>query len=227
MKTRTDVLNHLARKHNLQRYLEIGVQVPELNFDKIQCESKLGVDPDPKAKALIGKTSDEFFKMWLGFGDRISIPRDDLKPVFGIPDGPPFRAPRFNVIEFDKEFDLIFIDGLHTAEQVRKDFENSLKILSPNGFIVLHDCNPEKEEHTTIPRPTPTGHWNGDVYKFVSRISLNEQYCTVDVDCGCGVWKNDPTKPVVISDHIPSWTEFVHQRNQYLKLIDWNEFLAL
>lgn len=193
MKTRTDVLNHLARKHNLQRYLEIGVQVPELNFDKIECEYKVGVDPDPKAKATFNCTSDWFFEQ---------------EAIFA-------------------RFDLIFIDGLHTAEQVRKDFENSLKILSPNGFIVLHDCNPEKEEHTTIPRPTPTGHWNGDVYKFVSRLSLNEQYCTVDVDCGCGVWKNDPTKPVVISDHIPSWIEFVHQRNEYLKLIDWNEFVAL
>lgn len=192
--TRTDVLNHLALKYNLQRYLEIGVQDKAQNFDKVVCRWKVGVDPDPKAGADFCMTSDEFF----------SIPYRDITG-----------------------WELIFIDGLHEAQQVGKDFRNSLKILSPNGFIILHDCNPEKEEHTTIPRPKPTGHWNGDVYKFVSRISLNEQYCTVDVDCGCGVWKNDPTKPVVISDHIPSWTEFVHQRNQYLKLIDWNEFLAL
>lgn len=205
MKTRTDVLNHLARKHNLQRYLEIGVQDVRQNFENIVCTLKLGVDPNYSYVSHEGNdvvlmmTSDEFFE----------------------------NPPHSLAFDWISEFDLIFIDGLHTAEQVRKDFENSLKILSTHGFIVLHDCNPLKEEHTIVPRPTPTGHWNGDVYKFVSRISLNEQYCTVDVDCGCGVWKNDPTKPVVISDHIPSWTEFVHQRNQYLKLIDWNEFVAL
>lgn len=217
MKTRTDVLNHLARKYNLKRYLEIGVQDPAQNFDKVICAEKFGVDPDPSAGASFCMTSDDFFL--------INNPEDKID-VTTIEDFYSTHGGR-KYMTIDRRLDLIFIDGLHTAEQVQKDFENSLKILSPNGFIVLHDCNPEKEEHTTIPRPTPTGHWNGDVYKFVSRLSLNEQYCTVDVDCGCGVWKNDPTKPVVISDHIPSWTEFVHQRNQYLKLIDWNEFLAL
>src|SRR5690606_30648750 len=159
MKTRTDVLNHLARKYNLKRYLEIGVQVPELNFDRIECEYKVGVDPDPKAKANFQLTSDEFFKRYPSF-DGFKI----IEPVV---------------------FDLIFIDGLHTAEQVKKDFENALKILSPGGFIVLHDCNPLKEEHTIVPRPTPTGHWNGDDYKFAMNLKC-QKYC-VDIDNGCMV----------------------------------------
>src|SRR5690606_11871232 len=82
MRTRTDLLNHLAEKYSLERYLEIGVQVPALNFDKINCPYKIGVDPDPNASALHCVTSDEFF----------SYNKD--------------------------QFDLIFIDGLHTAEQV-------------------------------------------------------------------------------------------------------------
>jgi hypothetical protein len=134
MPNRTDLLNHLATKYDLKRYLEIGVQVPALNFDKIKCEYKVGVDPDPMAMTTYTMTSDQFFKTFA----------------------------------HQHVFDLIFIDGLHTAEQVRKDFENALKILSPKGFIVMHDCNPEKEEHTIVPRPRPTGHWNGDVYKFAS-----------------------------------------------------------
>lgn len=217
MKTRTDILNHLARKYNLKRYLEIGVQDPAQNFDKVICAEKFGVDPDPGAGASFCMTSDDFFLI-NNAEDKIDV--TTIEDFYSTHGGRKYMT-------IDRRLDLIFIDGLHTAGQVRKDFENSLKILSPNGFIVLHDCNPEKEEHTTIPRPTPTGHWNGDVYKFVSRLSLNEQYCTVDVDCGCGVWKNNPTKPVVISDHIPSWIEFVHQRNEYLKLIDWNEFVRL
>lgn len=195
MKTRTDVLNHLARKHNLQRYLEIGVQVPELNFDKIQCEYKVGVDPDPKARATVNCTSDWFFEQ---------------EAIFA-------------------RFDLIFIDGLHTAAQVRMDFENSLKILSPNGFIVLHDCNPEKEEHTIVPRPTERGHWNGDVYKFACELRLHhEKFYTVDIDNGCGVWNNG------IDDEVPSYAYpfqpfymFDKFRKELLNLISWDEFLAL
>lgn len=197
--------------------MEIGVQDPAQNFDKVICAEKFGVDPDPSAGASFCMTSDDFFL--------INNPEDKID-VTTIEDFYSTHGGR-KYMTIDRRLDLIFIDGLHTAEQVAKDFRNAIKFLSPKGFIVLHDCNPQKEEHTIVPRPKPTGHWQGDVYKFVSRLSLNEQYCTVDVDCGCGVWKNDPTKPVVISDHIPSWTEFVHQRNQYLKLVDWNEFLAL
>ena len=36
-------------------------------------------------------------------------------------------------------FNLIFIDGSHWAEQVRRDWKNSLSVLAPNGFIALHD----------------------------------------------------------------------------------------
>src|ERR1044072_4608559 len=50
------------------------------------------------------------------------------------------------------KFDLIFIDGLHHADQVKRDFDNSLRCLSDNGFIVMHDTLPEKEEYTHVPR---------------------------------------------------------------------------
>ena len=32
-----------------------------------------------------------------------------------------------------EKFDLIFIDGLHHADQVKRDFENSLRCLNDNG----------------------------------------------------------------------------------------------
>lgn len=37
------------------------------------------------------------------------------------------------------DFDLIFIDGDHHEEQVRKDWLNALQVLSPLGTIALHD----------------------------------------------------------------------------------------
>lgn len=199
MKTRTDLLNHLVETYNLQRYLEIGVQVPALNFDKIKCKGKVSVDPDPKANATFCMTSDEFFAQ-------------DLKYKNG---SKPF------------EWDLIFIDGLHTAEQVKKDFENALKHLSPDGFIVLHDCNPEKEEHTIVPRPKERGHWNGDVYKFV--IGIEKDFAvTVDIDNGCLVFSNKNAIESVVYRPIEyiNWDFFNERRKTLLNLITWDEFIS-
>jgi hypothetical protein len=197
MKNRTDLLNFLAEKYNLQRYLEIGVQVPELNFDKVICKQKVGVDPDPLARATWQMTSDEFFhgRFYEGI-----VP------------------------------DLVFIDGLHTKEQVKKDFENALKILSPNGFILIHDCNPEKEEHTIVPRTSARGHWNGDVYKFACTIGRAKH--TIDIDNGCMVIYGDEVyvpKPqrFFYIDGPPDWQTFTANRIGLLNLITWDEFISL
>ena len=190
-KNRTDLLNFLAEKYNLQRYLEIGVQNPAQNFNKIKCAVKYSIDPDPSASATFLMTSDEAFSAG-----------------------------------FRRKFDLIFIDGLHTAEQVKKDFENALKALSPNGFIVLHDCNPLKEEHTIVPRPTATGHWNGDVYKFAGRLSSFEEFVTVDIDNGCGVFRNLDGKTFPYRPEF-QWEYFDTHRKELLNLISWDEFIRI
>lgn len=202
MKTRTDLLNFLAEKYNLKRYLEIGIQDPKQNFYKINCDTKIGIDPALKEQRdrdtwkIFSMTSDQFFKHYFEMG------WVEENEVMG-------WSP-----------DLVFIDGLHTAEQVKKDFENALKVLSPNGFIVLHDCNPEKEEHTIVPRPTERGHWNGDVYKFAASL-LNG--FTVDIDNGCRVIPNG--MPVYRDGRI-QWSEFIANRKEYLNLITWNEFIS-
>lgn len=205
MKTRTDLLNHLAEKYNLQHYLEIGVQDPKQNFDKVKIRAKISVDPDMNAKPMFCQTSDQFFAEYEAYSTVDVTTRDSGKPEY---------------IGVDKRFDLIFIDGLHTAEQVKKDFENALKILSPNGFIVLHDCNPAQEEHTIVPRPTERGHWNGDVYKFAATI-VNAT--TVDIDNGCLVFRN--AMPVYRDERI-RWYYFNENRKTLLNLITWDEFIT-
>ena len=42
-------------------------------------------------------------------------------------------------IDNTKNFDVIFIDGLHTYEQCQRDCINSLKFLNPRGVILFHD----------------------------------------------------------------------------------------
>lgn len=43
-------------------------------------------------------------------------------------------------------FDVIFIDADHKFESVKKDLENSLKILNEFGIIILHDTDPIHEK---------------------------------------------------------------------------------
>lgn len=201
-KTRTGLLNFLAERYSLQRYLEIGVQNPAQNFNKIKCPYKVSVDPDPAAGATFCMTSDEFFHRY--WTDQQWLEENEL----------PGWSP-----------DLVFIDGLHTAEQVKQDFKNALRVLSPWGIIILHDCNPLKEEHTIVPRPTPTGHWNGDVYRFAASL-LHKGKRTVDIDNGCMVVPNGDYQ--VLYEPLSAWTWdiFDKSREHALNLISWDEFIA-
>ena len=89
-----------------------------------------------------------------------------------------------------EEFDLVFIDGLHTEEQVIKDVENALKCLKNNGVIILHDCMPPDAWHQREPENFNEGEeWNGTVWKAALRIFNQTAYrCTLlDTDWGCGL----------------------------------------
>jgi hypothetical protein len=203
MKTRTDLLNHLAENYQLKRYLEIGVQNPDQNFNKINCDYKVSVDPEPNAHASFCMTSDEFFYSFITRGEMYK-----------------------DKIWEKNKFDLIFIDGLHTAEQVQKDFENALRVLSPEGFIVLHDLLPETYERTLVPRPTKTGSWNGSCWKFGCKLGLIEDFVTVNIDNGCGVWRNGGGY-YVPSPKEWSWNEFEAHKRDILNVIEWEHFIKL
>lgn len=45
----------------------------------------------------------------------------------------------------NKKYDIIFIDGLHTAYQVTKDIYNSINCLKNGGIIILDDVYPHSE----------------------------------------------------------------------------------
>lgn len=79
-----------------------------------------------------------------------------------------------------KKFDLIFIDGLHTAEQSMKDFENAIDCLNEGGAIVFHDSYPDNLEYT---KPI----WCGDVFKTVLEIKHFYHVITVIDDHGVSI----------------------------------------
>lgn len=50
--TRTDIINKIIDHFGYEKYLEIGVCNKDLNFNKIKCKDKLGIDPDAKADVM-------------------------------------------------------------------------------------------------------------------------------------------------------------------------------
>ncbi len=160
---RVDVIQSLLKKIKGNTYLEIGVLRGD-TFRKIKAPVKYGVDinqPDEETKSLI-KNNVKFFQMT----------SDEFFEK---------QAPLLN------RFDVVFIDGLHEYEQVKKDVFNSLKYLSPKGVIVLHDCNPQTEIMQIVPQKQ--GEWCGDVWKAIPffRAILNKYIFVIDTDYGLGI----------------------------------------
>ena len=59
---RWDIINSLIKKYNYKYYLEVGTQDPNSNFNKIDIEYKVSIDPFPRGKVTFIGTSDEYFE---------------------------------------------------------------------------------------------------------------------------------------------------------------------
>lgn len=100
----------------------------------------------------------------------------------------------------NEKFDIIFIDGLHHADQVYKDIINSLKILEPHGFIICHDINPTQEFLQIIPRQHDM--WTGDCWKAWVKLRKelkDYNMTTVKICTGCGIIKKGKYVPLNLS----------------------------
>jgi precorrin-6B methylase 2 len=63
-------------------------------------------------------------------------------------------------------FDLIFIDGDHSPDAVKRDLDLAFKILNPNGAVVCHDYT---DESNGTERPV----WTVDIYNVVEEFLIN------------------------------------------------------
>jgi len=235
---RWDIINALIEKNNYKSYLEIGYY-KGWSFDQVKCENKTAVDPNPcktpgqestpinctimehprsggqsevltPINMIVKSTSDDFFK----------------------------QADSWMGVDGAGGWDIIFIDGLHEAEQVYRDIQNSLKHLSPGGTVVLHDCNPPKYEHTTT---GIDGCWTGDTYKavikFIDNYETKYLLRVVDTDWGVGIiQKGDWGWMDVMQPHshgferpkgMSDWEFFDKNRKGLIHLIEPIEFYRL
>lgn len=125
-------------------------------------------------------------------------------------------------------FDIIFIDGLHHAEQVYKDILNSLAILNEGGIIICHDMIPSSEEAQRVPRETK--HWNGDCWKAFVKLRINRSDLTmhtIQTDCGLGVISIGSQEVLNVNENEINYKNFEADQKEWLNAITVEEFLKL
>jgi hypothetical protein len=138
-----EVIERIVNFLQPTKYVEIGVErgavlgllAPSTRVVGIDPEPQFEVDSFPQTFSIFSQTSDDFFAA------------NDLSKLLG------------------GAFDLAFIDGLHTFEQVLKDFINLENSADSDGIILIHDTLPLNQETATVERRTVF--WTGDVWKII------------------------------------------------------------
>jgi len=153
-----DLIARLIRSFDCRSYLEVGVAEGRTFFHQT-CRRKVAVDPK--------------FRF-----DLVEARRREAESRFYEETSDAFFASHAGE---NGPFDLIFLDGLHTAEQIIRDFLNAILHLSPRGIIVIDDVwpnsyassLPNKEESFALKARLDTvdPRWMGNVFKVVPFIA--------------------------------------------------------
>ena len=170
-------LNYLIDHLGVKKYLEVGLGNGG-TFETVEVAYKVGVDPHPWNPALS--------KL-----DGVQMLTSDE-----------YFSRHWNA---GIEFDLILLDGLHTAEQTYRDFVNSLHYAHARTVWLIDDVMPS-DAFSAIPdqaealrqRKAQTGSkdaaWHGDVYKALWMIKTFHNNMTMRT-----MWKGQPQALVYYS----------------------------
>ena len=128
------------------------------------------------------------------------------------------------------KFDIIFIDGLHTYNQVKKDILNSINCLKDEGIVLVHDCMPDSLSKQAVPRYRMS--WNGDVWKAIVDLRQNEnlEIYTCKIDQGIGVIKKKRNSSILkLEKNIEDlkFKDYYKNYVKYLRVVDLKEFQKL
>ena len=132
--------------------------------------------------------------------------------------------------ENKNKFDIIFIDGLHTYNQVKKDILNSINCLKDEGIVLVHDCMPDSLSKQAVPRYRMS--WNGDVWKAIVDLRQNEylEIYTCKIDQGIGVIKKKRNSSILkLEKNIKDlkFKDYYKNYVKYLRVVDLKEFQKL
>ena len=160
--------------------------------------------------------------------NKINVPHKDGVDPAGNCNYPVTSDEFFEKLDSEFKYDLIFIDGLHLDHQVEKDISNSLNHLSDNGTIVMHDCNPIKEEHQIEEYVVGTT-WNGTTWKAYVKFRMTDENLSmvvVDTDHGVGIITKGKQTLYPKSD-VLDFKILDENRKEILNLITPQQFLNL
>ena len=149
MKNKHDIINRIIQDVGAVNYIEIGYG-DGANFNLIECSSKKAVDP-----CLESKIANKNLGIYIDNVDSDTFYKENNEDW--------------------ATHDVVFIDGDHTAEQVRKDIVNAMKCNAK--AIVLHDVIPHSKEMQEVPRNTKV--WTGNCWRSV--VGFIESYPDVNV----------------------------------------------
>lgn len=182
--------------------------------------------------ALITKTNFQSSYLEIGCQDNLLFDAVPIKSKIGV-DPERGGTHRMTSDEFfikdQSRFDLIFIDGLHTIDQVIKDVENSISRLNKDGFIVIHDLLPRRwSEQTEKPADTV---WLGDVWKLSDHFQKHPDYYSffiVNVDHGVGILQINEgvNQPRIDAAQLKTLTyDDFEKLKRKLQILTFDEFL--
>ena len=132
--------------------------------------------------------------------------------------------------ENKSNFDIVFIDGLHTFQQVKKDIVNSVNCLKDNGIILVHDCMPDSLGKQAVPRYKMQ--WNGDVWKAIVDLRQQEDLdiYTCEIDQGIGVITNKKNTSKLNLDkpiNKLKFKDYFNNYKEYMRVVSLENFKKL
>jgi predicted O-methyltransferase YrrM len=139
-----DVLRDLHALINPRLYLEIGIG--KGSSLALATRSAIAIDPDPHPGWKVSNPAVTFYR----------CTSDDFFFFHGK------KA-------FPGAVELAFIDGMHLAEYVYRDFMNVERWMHPKGAIVIDDVLPNHPVQANRERQSQV--WTGDVWRFAALLA--------------------------------------------------------
>lgn len=146
-----------------------------------------------RINAIMGEESFDYLEIGVAYGTTFQAVRAqrrvavDPKPLFDT-ERLPANVTVFNTdsdsffrgLPVDEMFDFIFLDGLHEANQLKRDLVNALGHLRPGGWILVDDVVPS-DSISAIPsmadsyvkrgvKPSEGFPWHGDCFRILPWI---------------------------------------------------------
>jgi hypothetical protein len=105
----------------------------------------------------------------------------------------------------DQLYELIFLDGNRSAEELWRELKNCLLVLPDHGTIVIRNLNPRLKDHSEQPKITSSDGWK---VAITMRLARYYEIVVVDIDQGCGVIRRRKNMHPLPDDFVKKLQEY-------------------